>query len=105
MGARVDAGGGHLDVVMELVDGGTLSRMLQDFGALDEQLASATTRQLLLGLRYLHDRYILHSDLKPANALLTASAVVKLADFGCARRIGGLVNDTSLGSSDSERSS
>lgn len=41
--------------------------------------------QLLRGLKYCHDRRILHRDLKPQNILISSSGELKLADFGLAR--------------------
>lgn len=41
--------------------------------------------QLLRGLKYCHDRRILHRDLKPQNVLISLSGDLKLADFGLAR--------------------
>lgn len=41
--------------------------------------------QLLRGLKYCHDRRVLHRDLKPQNILITAQGILKLADFGLAR--------------------
>uniref|UniRef100_H2YFK3 cyclin-dependent kinase n=1 Tax=Ciona savignyi TaxID=51511 RepID=H2YFK3_CIOSA len=43
------------------------------------------TFQLLRGLKYCHDRRILHRDLKPQNVLLSELGELKLADFGLAR--------------------
>ncbi|CAM9540888.1 unnamed protein product, partial [Sphacelaria rigidula] len=45
--------------------------------------------QILLGVDYLHDRGIIHRDIKGANILVTDQGIAKLADFGCARRTKG----------------
>ncbi|RYG96175.1 hypothetical protein EON65_54805, partial [archaeon] len=45
--------------------------------------------QLLTGLRYLHDQRVLHRDIKTANLLVTRQHVLKIADWGLARGIGG----------------
>jgi serine/threonine protein kinase len=42
-------------------------------------------RQMLKGLAALHERGILHRDMKPANLLLTSNGVLKITDFGLAR--------------------
>ncbi|XP_063934770.1 cyclin-dependent kinase 7-like [Zophobas morio] len=46
--------------------------------------------QSLLGLEYLHSRWILHRDLKPDNLLVSSKGILKLADFGLARVFGTL---------------
>ena len=44
--------------------------------------------QVFRGLRYLHDNFIVHRDLKVSNLLLTDKGCVKIADFGLARLYG-----------------
>ena len=50
------------------------------------------SKQILLGLEYLHERNVIHRDIKGANILLDASCQsVKLADFGCSKQLTRLV--------------
>ncbi|XP_031092333.1 mitogen-activated protein kinase kinase 4-like [Ipomoea triloba] len=59
-----------------------------DLGSLElkqfpnEASLSAVTKQILSGLNYLHNRNIVHLDIKPANLLLNSQGRVKIADFG-----------------------
>eukprot|EP00164_Ancoracysta_twista_P011021 GFYU01016832.1.p1 GENE.GFYU01016832.1~~GFYU01016832.1.p1 ORF type:complete len:328 (+),score=71.32 GFYU01016832.1:85-1068(+) len=45
-------------------------------------------KQLLEGVKFLHDNFILHRDLKPSNLLISPDGLVKIADFGLARTFG-----------------
>ncbi len=79
-------GGGLLYLVMELVDGTSLDRARERFGAVG--WAQEIIGQAARGLAVMHARGIVHRDLKPANILLSGgrdAPLVKIADFGIAR--------------------
>lgn len=59
-------------------------------GTLQEAEAAAILRQILIALSFLHERNIVHRDIKPDNILMTSSSAgcrIVLTDFGAARRI------------------
>merc|ERR1711959_529000 len=70
--------------------GGSVASQLQVFGPLSVELTFKYTVQLLRGVAYLHNHYppIVHRDLKCANLLLTQDGDIKIADFGCSKRVG-----------------
>mmetsp|Transcript_10913 Transcript_10913/g.20752 ORF Transcript_10913/g.20752 Transcript_10913/m.20752 type:complete len:581 (+) Transcript_10913:82-1824(+) len=82
---------GSLDIFLEFVPGGSIASVLSNFGSFEESLVRHYTRQVLLGLEYLHRHNIVHRDIKGGNILLDASGVCKLADFGASAHIKDLL--------------
>ena len=72
-----------LCIVIEYADGGDLSNFLSKRTTLlPSSMIYRLFLQILLAMKYLHDRNILHRDLKPENIFLMKSGVVKLGDLG-----------------------
>ena len=79
-----------LYLVQELCEGGELFEMIARGDTYDEREAASVTRTVLAALAALHDRGVVHRDVKLENILLRTSASrtdVALADLGIARRV------------------
>src|SRR5262249_55984459 len=70
----------------EFSEGGSLAERLHQ-KALAPAEAAALVALLAGAVQFVHERDILHRDLKPGNVLLTGQGVPKLADFGLAKRL------------------
>jgi len=94
--------GEHEIVVMDYVDGLTLTAYTESQGGrLSEEEVIQISLQLCQALSYLHEQQppIIHRDLKPANVMIEESGLVRLIDFGIARRYreGGHTDTVMLG--------
>jgi serine/threonine protein kinase len=74
-----------LYIFLEYIEGGSIQYILKKYGALNEGVVRAYSKQILQGLEYLHHRKVIHRDLKGANILVDRNGVCKLADFGSAK--------------------
>lgn len=81
---------GEVRIFMKYMAGGSLSTLIKQYGALSEKIIIKFTKQILLGLHYLHSHGVVHRDLKGANILADVDGNVKLADFGASKHIQGL---------------
>ncbi len=70
---------------MELVDGNTVSDLIQKHGRLPEMRALEICRQTLEALKFAHAAGVVHRDIKPDNIMVTKAGMVKVADLGLAR--------------------
>ncbi|XP_064601071.1 uncharacterized protein LOC135467238 [Liolophura sinensis] len=76
-----------VSIYMQFVPGGSIASVLARFGALEERVFCLYTKQILEGVEYLHQNDVIHRDIKGGNIMLMPTGVIKLIDFGCAKRM------------------
>jgi len=89
-------------LVMEIVRGKELAEHIAEKGPMPEPVALHVITQVLAGLQHMHERGLVHRDLKPQNILVTGDSVtmdseVKLIDFGVAKNHEGNPFETLVG--------
>lgn len=74
-------------VVMDYIEGESLDKILNEYGAQPEELVIRWAMQLCDALAYLHAQKppIIYRDMKPANIMLKPEGNIKIIDFGIAR--------------------
>ncbi len=80
-------------LVMEFIEGGSISDRLHAYGSMPPRMAVDVTIAVLEGLEAAHDKGIVHRDIKPHNIMVADDGTVKVTDFGIAQ-----VSSENLGS-------
>ena len=73
-------------IAMEYIDGDSLKFLLEKEGKLPENQALYYLRQIGEALQFVHDKSILHLDIKPSNILIDRQGNARLIDFGVSKR-------------------
>jgi NIMA (never in mitosis gene a)-related kinase len=73
--------------VMDFADGGDLAKLITDQKGryFSESQIMDWFTQICLGIKHVHDRKILHRDIKSQNVFVTKQNIIKIGDFGIAR--------------------
>jgi serine/threonine protein kinase len=77
----------RVSIVMDYCDGGDLRKYYREQpDPLDEARVLQLLQPMLSGLAYIHSKRVVHRDIKSENVLLSSGDVVKIADFGLAKK-------------------
>lgn len=74
---------------MPFIRGGELFTIYAAKGRFDEATVKFYAAQLVLGLEYLHQKGIVHRDMKLENILLDEEGYIKIIDYGLAKKLSG----------------
>jgi len=81
----VGEAGSEAFIVMELVEGRTLTDVIAAGDPLPAHTIADIVAQVAEALDFAHTRGVVHRDIKPSNIMLTGRGTVKITDFGIAR--------------------
>ncbi|KAI9269350.1 hypothetical protein BY458DRAFT_533719 [Sporodiniella umbellata] len=85
MGYDFNSDEGLIYIFLEYIPGGSIAGLLNLQSTFSEPQAAFFTRQILQGLEYLHEKNILHRDIKAGNVLIDQNGVCKITDFGLSK--------------------
>jgi len=74
-------------IVMELIEGRTLSDYIKAQGAMSYPKVIALSKQIAAALAFAHKNHIIHRDVKPHNVMITPNGTAKITDFGIAKAV------------------
>lgn len=77
-------GNNLLCIVSEYIEGTDLVKYMEDNGVVDKNELWPIFNQLLIGLKFIHNKGYAHRDIKPDNILITPDKTIKYIDFGLA---------------------
>jgi eukaryotic-like serine/threonine-protein kinase len=78
---------GRPSIVMEFVEGQSLADILRQRWRLPAREALVILRDIASAIAYVHEKGIVHRDIKPGNVRITPSGLVKVLDFGIAKAV------------------
>jgi serine/threonine protein kinase len=76
-----------LNIFLEYVPGGSIASMIEKFGPLKTSVIRMYAQQILKGLEYLHQKKIMHRDIKGANILVDGRCVCLHVLVGTSRAL------------------
>ena len=79
--------GGNPFIVMDYIEGKTLSACLAEWGKLSAEETAALLKPVAAAIDYAHSQKVVHRDIKPGNVLIRNDGVPFVLDFGIAREI------------------
>ena len=82
----------YILIIMENVAGGDLLTFVKKRTKLNEKISKYIFKQILLAIKYIHSKNIVHRDIKLDNVLIDLNNTIKLCDFG----VGKMVQDNEI---------
>ena len=75
----------YILIIMEYINGGNLFSFLKKHRKVSEKTAKLLYKQIILGIKYMHEKNIVHRDIKLENILIDLNNNIKICDFGIGR--------------------